>query len=140
MTSAGTNIRHVLLHKLAAFVLLLLGPSGFLAATLIRIAPGFGFDEQSLDLRWTEESRARLERVNEQGALAFYAAYLSGVARGELGQSLSTSTPVAQLLRERIPLTAALVGESLVAAWVLALTAAVVMTRWRLRPCCFRSC
>lgn len=58
-----------------------------------------------------------------------YGAFLSGLAHGDLGQSISQHEPVAQLIRERYPatleLTAAGLAVALIIAFPLGITAAV---------------
>lgn len=48
-----------------------------------------------------------------------YAAYLSGLAQGDLGQSLRERRPVTQVLLERLPVTLALAGMAFVLALVI---------------------
>ncbi len=127
--SPAATIRFLLV-RLASY-LGLLALSALLAATLMRIAPGFGIEEQVLDPRWSESSRRQLSGDGRPDLLAFYAGYLGGLLHGELGQSTSTSTPVAELLRDRIPLTAGLLARALAAAWGLALLAALTAAALR---------
>ncbi len=100
------------------------------AVALVRFAPGFGADELSLDPRWSEQSRAAHSAQANRGLMELYWLYLKGAARGELGVSTSLGAPVAELLAERIPVTARLVGEGLLASWILAVSAALLLVRW----------
>ena len=104
-----------------AVLTVLLG--GLLAATLVRFAPGFGIDVHQLDTRLDQESvEARGQaRAGERDVLAFYWGYLTRAARGDLGTSHALGRPVAELLRERLPVTLRWVGLGWVAGWVLAL-------------------
>src|SRR5437868_14691862 len=80
--------------------------AGALCATLVRFAPGFGVDERELDSRLRAESVSALRAAHnsEQNVLVFYAGYLSGLVRGDLGDSHLFSQPVAQLLKQRAPI------------------------------------
>lgn len=106
---------------------------GFLAATLVRVAPGFGVDENELDARLSRQSLEALRHKNGAGSnlAAFYFHYLGGLARGDFGQSRTLQQPVSQLLAERFPETLKSVGLGLALGWALGLPLAVlaVMTR-----------
>ncbi|HKS74975.1 MAG TPA: ABC transporter permease [Terriglobales bacterium] len=112
-------------------IVVLLG--GFLGATLMRFAPGFGVDEEEIDTRLNRDSIQSLRRANrqDQHLLAFYLRYLRGLLRGDLGNSRTLERPVTQLLGERFPETLKSVGVALLVGWTLGLTlaVAVVMTR-----------
>jgi peptide/nickel transport system permease protein len=99
-------------------VLALLG--ALLCATMIRFAPGFGVDERELDSRLSQESRDAIR--SEYGATEtlphYYRRYVCGLLRGDLGTSVFLQRPVAQLLKERAPLTARTVLFGLLAAWI----------------------
>src|ERR1039457_1626728 len=106
------------LGAMAALVLL----GALLAATLIRIAPGFDADERELDPSLNAESiRAlRQSRAGEHNVLSFYAGYLRGAVHGDLGTSRALGQPVQTLLRERWPVTLRVAGIGLLLAWMLA--------------------
>jgi peptide/nickel transport system permease protein len=123
------------LHQLTKHVLTILGTlllGGFFGAALVRLAPGFGVDEQELDLRMSESSIRALRRTceKEQNILAFYGRHVIGLMRGDLGFSRSAKRPVAELLRERLPITLRSLVIGVVLGWsvglVLALPVAVV--------------
>ena len=102
---------------------------GLLAATLVRIAPGFGMDERLLDMRLSSGS---LQAVGRQSAehsniLHYYWHYLRQLTRGDLGTSLSSGRPVSELLSERLALSfrSAMAGLSL--AWLMALMAVTLL-------------
>jgi peptide/nickel transport system permease protein len=102
---------------------------GLLAATLVRMAPGFGMDERLLDVRLRSAS---LQAIGQQGAkqsniFLYYGRYLRQLSRGDLGTSLSSGRPVRDLLSERLTLSfrSALTGLAL--AWMLALVAVTVL-------------
>jgi peptide/nickel transport system permease protein len=111
--------------------ILLLG--GFLGATLVRMAPGFGADESDLDSRLNQASiqALRQSRTGQGGLAGFYLHYLGRLAHGDLGTSRTLQQPVAQLLKDRLPETMKSVGLGLALAWTLglALALAAVMSR-----------
>lgn len=109
-----------LLRQLARIlVVLLLG--GFAGATLVRVAPGFGADEEQLDPRLNGASQEALRSAGQQntGIARFYADYCIRLAHGDFGRSVALNEPVRTLLAERIPETAKSVGVGLAFAWAL---------------------
>ena len=118
-------IRRAARHLFTVFLTVLLG--GLLAATLVRLAPGFGVDERELDSRLREDSiRAlRQARAGEGNIIRYYGRYLSGLLEGNLGVSRSFDRPVAQLFAERIPVTFHSVGLGLLGGWLLGLALAL---------------
>lgn len=86
---------------------------GFAAAALVRYSPGFDVDENSWNPRISASTLAAIHaRHEEENRLpVFYFHYLEAAARGDLGQSDSLRTPVAELIRERAPVSAGLVFE-----------------------------
>lgn len=121
------------LAKCAVKVLLTVLLGGFLGATLVRMAPGFGVDEEELDTRLSHESIQSLRRTDaaDSNLAAFYFHYLGRIVRGDLGTSRTLQRPVSQLLAERFPETLKSVGLGLALGWALGLPLAifVVMTR-----------
>jgi peptide/nickel transport system permease protein len=103
---------------------------GLLAATLVRLAPGFDSDEAQLDPHLSSASiqALRQARLEQNNILRFYFHSLARAAKGDLGTSLSLGQPVSSLLRERAPLTLRLIGLGLLLSWAatlgLALSAA----------------
>ncbi|HVN18156.1 MAG TPA: ABC transporter permease [Dongiaceae bacterium] len=120
--------RKIARHTLTLLVTALLG--GFLAATLVRLAPGFDSDEAQLDPHLNSESiqALRAERIEQHNIYRFYLHSLRRAAHGDLGTSISLRQPVSELLRQRIPLTVRLVAFGLLLSWAgvmgLALSAA----------------
>ena len=112
-------------HALTLLATVLLG--GLLAATLVRLAPGFEVDEQQLDPHLNSESvqALRAARRQDHNILRFYFSYMNRAAHGELGTSLALGQPVRALLVARAPLTLRLLSIGLGLAWTLALTLAV---------------
>jgi peptide/nickel transport system permease protein len=99
----------------------------FLAATLARFAPGFGTDEDQLDLRRSSQSIERLhaQRMKDSSVPGFYAHTLGGYLHGDFGVSRSLNRPVAELIRNRLPPTAIALATGLILAWILGLGAAL---------------
>jgi len=114
-------------------VTLLLG--GLLTVWLVRQAPGYGTDPSELDGRWSAESIARLraERQAHQNAWQLYAAYLKGMAHGDLGASLAWNRPVAPLLGERGLVTLRSSGLAVLLGWAGAVLVALAC-RFRAAP------
>ena len=118
-------------HGLAIIATALLG--GFLAATLVRLAPGFNTDEAQLDPRLNSASvQARKQaRADQNNIVRFYTHSLRRALRGDLGVSLSLGQPVSDLLRQRLPLTLRLVGTGLLFSWSAVMALALSAARLR---------
>ena len=118
-----------LVIKILAVVLL----GGFLGATLVRLAPGFGVDEEELDARLSHQSIQALRQAQstDQNLAIFYFHYLSRVLHGDLGTSRTLQRPVSQLLAERMPETLKSIGLGLAFAWTLALSLAIAIVMSR---------
>jgi len=97
------QLRRVLLTTLVA---------GLLGATLVRLSPGFGIDEREMDSRLNRESQsaARAEHTGERNIGAFYLRYLDNALHGDFGYSLALNRPVAEMIRERLPVTLVSLG------------------------------
>ncbi len=111
-------------HVVRIFLLLALG--GFLGATLVRIAPGFGVNEEDLDIRIGNAGHVALHAVPQQDtSLAhFYFDFWDRLLHGDLGESAALQEPVRRLLAERMPETAKTIAVGLALAWTLGLGAA----------------
>jgi peptide/nickel transport system permease protein len=118
-------------HVARILVVLLAG--GFLGATLVRLAPGYGTNPEELDSRLSAASIQALRQARgaNEGLASFYAHYLERLVRGGLGESQTLNEPVRQLLAERFPETLQSVGLGLALGWMagLALAMAAVMSR-----------
>ena len=112
-------------HGLAIVATALLG--GLLAASLVRLAPGFNSDEALLDPRLNSASVQALKqaRADQNNIFRFYAHSLRRASKGDLGVSLSLGQPVSDLLRQRVPLTLRLVGMGLLLSWAVVLALAL---------------
>jgi peptide/nickel transport system permease protein len=119
--------------KLGAKILITVLLGGFLGATLVRLAPGFGVDEEELDTRLSGQSIRALRQAQapESNLFVFYFRYLSRMLHGDLGVSRTLQRPVSLLLAERLPETLKSVGLGLALGWTLGLSLAiaVVMSR-----------
>ena len=117
--------RKILRHGLMLAATALLG--GFLSATLVRLAPGFGVDERQLDPRLNSKSIQALReaRLEQSNIFLFYFRSLQRAAHGDLGTSISLGQPVSKLLRQRAPLTMRLVGVGLLLSWTFAMAFAL---------------
>ena len=124
-------MRKLIRHGARIVVVVLLG--GFLGATLVRVAPGFGVDEQELDSRLNHESiqALRQSRASDGNLAEYYVHYLNRLLHGDLGTSRTLQQPVRQLLAERFPETLKSVGLGLALGWTLGLALAIapVMSR-----------
>jgi peptide/nickel transport system permease protein len=120
-----------LVSRLAVWAVVLL-LSGLFAASLVRLAPGFGMDERLLDTRLSAGSREAIAKEGQapSNIAAYYGEYLRRLARGDLGQSLSLGRPVSELLRERAVVSLRSGAAGLVLAWAMAL-AGVAVLEWR---------
>ncbi len=100
---------------------------------MIRLAPGFGIDEQALDVRLSAESLRTLRerRAPESNPLVFYGHFLAGLLRGDAGRSVVFGQPVRQLIRERALTTIRSVTAGLAMGWGAAvlLACASALTR-----------
>ena len=107
-------------------ITLLLG--GFLGATLVRMAPGFGVDEEELDSRLSQQSIQVMRQSHERDSSLgqFYVHYLSRLVRGDLGTSRTLQQPIRRLIAERLPETLISVGLGLLLGWTLGLALAIV--------------
>jgi peptide/nickel transport system permease protein len=118
------------LAKHALKLLLTLALGGFLAATLVRFAPGFGSDEAQLDIRLNNQSIDAL-RQSQESLGVFYLHYCKRVLHGDFGMSRTLQRPVAELIKERMPETLKSVGLGLVLAWLAGLSLASLGTMAR---------
>src|SRR5579864_2464504 len=121
-----------ILH-LAQRILLTALLGGLLGATLVRLGPGFGVDERDLDSRLSAESREaiRAEHAANNNIATFYVHYLAGAVRGDLGFSRSLNRPVAELLKERMPVTLGSLAYGILGGTTLGLALALVTVLWR---------
>jgi peptide/nickel transport system permease protein len=119
-------MRRLAKHAARILIILLLG--GFLGATLVRLAPGFGSDEEELDSRLSQQSiqALRQSRASDRSLGQFYLHYWNRLLHGDLGTSRTLQQPVGRLLAERFPETLKSVGLGLLLGWTLGLAMAIV--------------
>ena len=119
--------------KLAVKILITVLIGGFLGATLVRLAPGFGVEEEQLDARLNASSiqAMRDTRARDANLLVFYSGYLKRLLHGDLGESRTLRRPVSQLVAERLPETLKSVSLGLALGWSsgFLLAVAIVMSR-----------
>ena len=116
------------LRRLLSLVLTVL-LAAFLAAALVRVAPGFGMDERLLDPRLSDSSIRAIQAENAQEAnlARYFGRYFSGLFRGELGQSVSFGEPVRDLIADRLGLTLRSVAAGVGWAWSAAAVVALAL-------------
>jgi peptide/nickel transport system permease protein len=121
------------LPKLAAKILITVLIGGFLGATLVRVAPGFGVDEEELDARLGGRSMQALResRANDGNLFVFYSRYLTRMMHGDMGNSRTLQRPVSRLVAERLPETLKSVSLGLLLGWTLGFSLAVVVVMSR---------
>ncbi len=126
--SLGPDPRPMIsLLKFAARILVILTLGGFLGATLVRLAPGYGVDQEELDFRLSSSSIQFLRQADSPNVslFTFYARYMLGLLHGNLGYSRNLQEPVRQLLAERLPETLKSVTLALVLGWMAGLSLAM---------------
>src|SRR5689334_21549588 len=113
------------LAALRLFVLMLL--ASLIGATLIRVATGFGSDEQELNtgLSTASVEAIRQARMADANIPQFYARYFNSLIHGELGTSTALNQPVRDLLRERLPATLKNISIALLLGWTFGLALAI---------------
>lgn len=124
-------LRRLAKHAATILITVLLG--GFLAATLVRFAPGFGVDDAELDARRSRESIQAIRQANgmNESLPVFYVHYLSAMTHGDLGMSRTLERPVAELIRERLPETMKSIALGIAVAWSFGLGLAIPIAMWR---------
>jgi peptide/nickel transport system permease protein len=128
----------VTVRRVAARILLIplwMLLAGFGGATLLKWAPGATVDEREIDPRYSAGTIAVIRQTRlqaDEGAVAYYAAFLARVVRGDLGTSVALGRPVSELLEGRIGETARITGIGLMLAWLasLGLAGAWLATGW----------
>jgi len=116
------------LIKCATKTIIIVLIGGFLGATLVRFAPGYGVTEEELDGRLNGDSlRAlRLASAPPRNLMSFYLQYGGKLLHGDLGFSNAMHEPVRQLVVERFPETMRSVGFGVAFGWAVGLSLAIV--------------
>jgi ABC-type dipeptide/oligopeptide/nickel transport system permease component len=122
--------------RITRHLLMILGvilSGALISASLVRFSPGFGTDEQQLDIHLNSESLQALHasRAGERNIASFYLKYLEGMVTGNLGVSHALGQPVSTLFRDRLPVTVRLDFLGLAVGWALALTLALSTVLFR---------
>ena len=121
-TLAGSIIGLFFLKRLATFVATLVAASLVIFAVL-DILPGNAADVMLGESATVEARQALIARLGlDQPAPLRYFAWLKGLLTGELGESVSYSVPVAELINERLVVTAPLAVMAMGLTSVFALT------------------
>jgi peptide/nickel transport system permease protein len=121
-TDAGLIIGLFLLKRLATFVATLVAASLVIFAVL-DILPGNAADMMLGESATAEARQALIAKLGlDHPAPLRYAAWLKGLLTGELGESVSYSVPVADLISERLVVTAPLAVMAMLLTSVFALT------------------
>jgi len=130
----GPSLWRAALRRLLCLALTIL-LAAFLAAALVRVAPGFGMDERQLDSRLSDSSVQAMQAENAQNAnlVQYFGRYFSGLLRGDLGQSVSFGQPVRELIAERLGLTLRSVASGMAWAWFTAVAVALALGLLRRR-------
>src|SRR5204862_7074480 len=69
----------------------------------------------------------------ERNPAWFYVTYIRRIFAGDFGFSRSLNQPISDLLVQRAPATAALIGSGIVGGWLIALALAIIPMVWH-RP------
>jgi len=103
---------------------------GLLGATLVRLAPGYGFDERTLDPRLSQQTLESLRASNyaNSGLAAYYGRFLKSAIHGDLGNSYWLQRPIVSLVRERLPVTLRSVLIGTLLAWTAALATSLTIS------------
>jgi peptide/nickel transport system permease protein len=120
------------LARQARRILLLALLGGLLAATMVRLSPGFGTDEQDLSLAISDESRKALhaQHMADANIARFYVHFLGGMLKGDFGFSRALNRPISELLKERLPETLESVGYGMGGGILLGIGLAIATTFW----------
>jgi peptide/nickel transport system permease protein len=122
VTDAGLIIGLFFLKRLATFVATLVAASLVIFGVL-DILPGNAADVMLGESATAEARQALVTKLGlDQPAPLRYAAWLKGLLTGALGESVSYSVPVADLINERLVVTAPLAVMAMLLTSVFALT------------------
>ena len=121
------------LLKLAAKVVIVVFIGGFIGATFVRSAPGYGVTEEDLDTRLSGQSQLALRHAHEDTSslASFYVHYWAKLLHGDFGFSNAMGEPVRRLIADRFPETLKSVGLGLAIGWTAALSLAILTVTTR---------
>jgi peptide/nickel transport system permease protein len=126
VSTLGTSVvRRLSIFVTKTLIVVLFG--GFMGATLVRFAPGYGVTEEELDSRLNDESiqALRSAHADANNLASFYILYWSRFLHGDFGYSSAMQAPVRQLIADRFPERLKSVGTGLVVGWALGLGLAI---------------
>lgn len=104
----------------------------FLTVTLLRATPGDAVDSILGDYASLEEKNLLREKLGlDKGVWEQLFSYLSGLGRGDLGDSLIYQRPVLSLISERLPETLKLAFFSVLFAFAVGVGAGALVVFWR---------
>ena len=130
----GPAISIFLLKRFATFVATLVAASVVIFAVL-DILPGNAAEVMLGDSATPESVAALSAKLGlDRPALVRYADWMKGLATGELGNSVSYDTPIAQLIGERLAVTVPLALMAMVLTTVLALALGLFAASHHNRP------
>jgi ABC-type dipeptide/oligopeptide/nickel transport system permease component len=143
MKSRGPSILRTVAAAAArrfSMLLLAVAASALVSGALVRMAPGFGTDERQMDLRLNEESIAAVRSqagspvvTRRSCARAFteftigLRDYVSDLAKGDWGYSVSLGRPVRELVADRAGLTLRTLSAGLTLAWGLSFGLSLIL-------------
>ncbi|MGO0060394.1 nickel ABC transporter permease [Brevibacillus fluminis] len=124
-------MRRYVMARLASGFLVLIGLSLFSFA-LIHVIPGDPVRIILGDKAPKEQIGEMRERLGLNKPLVFqYVSYVSGIARGELGNSIKSGRPVLVELTDRFPATAKLAVAGMGIAVVLGIVTGIIAAKWK---------
>jgi peptide/nickel transport system permease protein len=100
---------------------------------LVRFAPGFFSDPREMDAKYAQAVRSEVEAENYDQAsihLILNREFKSWL-RGDFGESRQYHVPVAQLIGERVRVSAALLAKGILCGWLLAVCTALPVSSLR---------
>lgn len=127
MTSVVFLFRR-LARALAIVLLVVIG-----STVLIRFAPGYLSDAREMDSRYGDAARVELsaEAARSRSLTQILSTEFGGWTRGNLGVSRQYDVPVVELISPRLAVTASLLLQAIVFAWILSLGAALLSSAGR---------
>jgi peptide/nickel transport system permease protein len=99
----------------------------------VRFAPGYLSDAREMDSRYAVEARSELfaEAARTRSIPRMLLKELGGSFRGDFGMSRQFEVPVSELIRPRLAVSARLLLQGIVLAWIVALSASLLSSAGR---------
>jgi peptide/nickel transport system permease protein len=100
---------------------------------LVRFAPGYFTDYREMDTKYSQaaQSEIQAEAVQQKSASLIAMRMVKGWLKGDLGQSRQYGVPVADLISERLRVSALLLVRGIVWGWLLAICTALPISAMR---------